>query len=522
MCLIREAARVERFRGGTERISFSGGPTADRGLLNKNRHRVARSFGDGDLFLSLAPEDLRPSILIRWRRYLAEHAVANDPVFGLWHDLIQGEPNPNEIQTDIDATVVAAVFEKWSSVPPGTAVGECNPLVLAALRAANPHTRAEVAGAYGDLFVKICGESKQPPETNVEATTAAGGPRSDVSSRSFSADGNHREAEVGELEAAARRQVLDLITSTNSPCYIPLSQTYRHMSRAESDQYWAKLGELDVMAATLPSACPRAMVVYDKPEPVEPRIFLRGNPSQLGRPVARQFVAIATPDERQPFASGSGRLELARAITAPDNPLTARVIVNRVWMYHFGEPLVSTPNDFGRRSTPPTHPELLDHLATQFMRDGWSLKKLHRRIMLSRAYQMSSTPGNELISEAAAVDPENQLLWRMNAQRLDFEAMRDTLLSVAGRLQQRNGGRPVDIVSDPSSSCRTLYGLVDRQSLPAVFRIRFRQPRSVDRAAAADDDAPTGVVRAQFPVRGSPSAGDHSANGSRQRFGPSR
>ena len=405
-------------------------------------------------FLSLAPEDLRPSIVIRWRRYLAEHAVPNDPVFGLWNDLMQIDDVASGSTVEAFAAAAKELLEKWSTVPAGTESGQCNPLVLQALQAATLNNRGDVARAYGTVLVESYTQSKTIAEKPVNAVTL-------VST-------NVRSNDSPIL--SAREQLLALLTSTSSPCYIPLGQTHRYTSRAETDKYYAMLAELDLMAATSTVASPRAMVVYDKPEPIQPRIFTRGNPTQLGRPVARQFVAIAKPGDRQPFSNGSGRLDLARAITDSDNPLTARVIVNRVWMFHFGEPLVSTPSDFGRRSTPPTHPELLDHLATRFVSEGWSLKKMHRWIMLSKTYQMASRISEADAAAASAVDPENRLLWRMNRQRLDFESMRDTLLVVAGRLEHRAGGRPVDIVGDPNVACRTLYGLVDRQSMPSVFR----------------------------------------------------
>jgi hypothetical protein len=152
-------------------------------------------------------------------------------------------------------------------------------------------------------------------------------------------------------------------------------------------------------------------------------------------------------------------------------------------MHHFVEPLVSTPSDFGTRSSPPSHPELLDALATRFMQEGWSLKKLHRWIMLSSAYQQASATTPEMAEAARAVDPENRLLWRMNRRRLDFEGMRDTLLASSGRLTQQLGGRPVDVANDPQSRARTVYGLVDRQSLPGLFRaFDFATPdQSVER-----------------------------------------
>jgi hypothetical protein len=142
------------------------------------------------------------------------------------------------------------------------------------------------------------------------------------------------------------------------------------------------------------------------------------------------------------------------------------VIVNRIWMHHFGEPLVSTPSDFGTRSTPPKQPELLDDLALRLKEGGWSLKDLHRLIVLSRTYQQSSFDR----PECRKVDPENRLIWHYPRRRLDMEAMRDTLLFAAGRLDGRMTGRSVDVAGDPRNRRRTVYGLVDRQSLPAMFR----------------------------------------------------
>ena len=166
----------------------------------------------------------------------------------------------------------------------------------------------------------------------------------------------------------------------------------------------------------------------------------------------------------EPFHHGSGRLELAQAIVDPKNPLTARSIVNRVWLHHFGQGLVRTPGDFGLRGDPPSHPELLDYLASKFIRDGWSMKKLHREIMLSATYQQSSAGRN------AESDPENRLLGHMNRQRLDFEATRDSLLAVSGRLDDKIGGPSAHDLLSPASRRRTLYGFVDRLQVPGLYR----------------------------------------------------
>ena len=164
---------------------------------------------------------------------------------------------------------------------------------------------------------------------------------------------------------------------------------------------------------------------------------------------------------------------MARAITDPKNPLTARVLVNRVWMHHFGEPLVSSPSDFGNRSTAPLHGELLDYLTIQFVQSGWSIKNLHRLILQSATWQQATSHAD---------GSNNDMSLSPRRQRLSFETMRDSLLFVSGRLENKNGGRPVDL-SDPKSRCRTLYGLVDRQSLPGMFRaFDFASPdQSVER-----------------------------------------
>jgi hypothetical protein len=168
-----------------------------------------------------------------------------------------------------------------------------------------------------------------------------------------------------------------------------------------------------------------------------------------------------------PFADGSGRLELAQAIASPENPLTRRVIANRMWMHHFGEPLVLTPSDFGVRSPPPSHPELLDHLATRLLDADWSLKSLHRTIVCSATYRQASVDR----PDCRAVDPENRLLWRMNRRRLELEAMRDTLLAIADRLDTTMFGRPVELTKAPFPRRRAVFGFIDRQDLPNMFRV---------------------------------------------------
>jgi hypothetical protein len=390
-------------------------------------------------FLSLAPTDLRPQIVARWRRLIEQSSKPDDPVFGPWQDLMR--------LPDADfARQAAPVRDGWRARPPGVGRGQLNPLVGAALDKATLTTRADVARAYGDLLRGVYEQSKKPPPAAVGVSAGA--------------------SAESALEAQARRQLLALVTGPDSPAYFPKSRTREYMSRGEKDSFGGKLQEIDRLAVRAPNAPPRAMALYDAEQLYEPRVFVRGNPAQPGERIPRRFLWVVGGDRREPFAHGSGRLDLARAITAPDNPLTSRVIANRVWMHHFVEPLVDNPSDFGNRTAAPVQRELLDHLATWLQREGWSLKKLHRLLMLSSTYQQASFDR----PECRRLDPDNRLLWRMNRRRLDLESMRDSLLAVSGRLERKPGGRPVDIAGDPHGRRRTVYGMVDRQSLPGLYR----------------------------------------------------
>lgn len=223
---------------------------------------------------------------------------------------------------------------------------------------------------------------------------------------------------------------------------------------------------------------PSTLRLVDRPQPVEPVIFRRGSPNNRGDQVPRRFFSALSKPDAQPFKEGSGRLELANAIASRDNPLTGRVAVNRVWMHLFGNGLVETPSDFGVRTSPPTHPELLDYLTASFMERNWSLKSLVRQLVSSETWQQSS--GRR--SDAEKLDPENRLLARMHRSRLDFEAHRDAILTVSGRLDRTLGGKSSDIASDPNSFRRTIYARIDRQNLPGLFRT-FDLPNPDNHAA---------------------------------------
>ncbi len=267
------------------------------------------------------------------------------------------------------------------------------------------------------------------------------------------------------LPDASQEAVRQILYAENAPANLPRSEFDRLFDTPTGQKLRQLQRHIDELDAESPGAPARAMALGDRPDPHDTHIFIRGNPDNPGAEAPREFLEILSGPNREPFHVGSGRLELAQAIANRDNPLTARVLVNRVWLHHFGSPLVATPSDFGLRSDPPTHPELLDYLAARFMGEGWSIKKLHRLIMLSSAYQQSSEDN----AAAAKVDPNNDLYWRMNRQRLEFEPMRDTILAVSGKLDLTPGGHAVDITGTTSTR-RTVYGYVDRQNLPDLFR----------------------------------------------------
>ena len=239
--------------------------------------------------------------------------------------------------------------------------------------------------------------------------------------------------------------------------------------RPTQGEFKKLLGEVEKFSTSGAGAPPRAMVLVDSAVAYDPVVFLRGNPNREGQPVPRHFLKQLSPPDRSPFEKGSGRLDLAKKIVDPKNPLTARVIVNRIWQQHFGTGLVETASDFGLRSSPPSHPKLLDWLASQFIAEGWSIKTLHRRIMASAVYQQSSVPAEVTLKEAMLVDSPNRLLWRFPRRRLGFEAMRDAHLAVAGALDSRIGGAPANVLSGYNGR-RTLYGFVNRMDLPGLMR----------------------------------------------------
>ncbi len=202
-----------------------------------------------------------------------------------------------------------------------------------------------------------------------------------------------------------------------------------------------------------------------RPGPRDLPAFVRGNPNRPGPVVKRRFLSVLS-DDLQPYQHGSGRLELAASITSDAAPLSARVIVNRIWLAHFGRGIVDTPSNFGQQGSRPTHPRLLDDLAARFVRDGWSLKRLHREIVLSATWQQSSATDESRRHD----DPSNRWLSRMNRRRLPFEAWRDSMLVSSGVLDRSTGGRSIELDA-AGNRRRTIYGTVHRRNMSTTLMV---------------------------------------------------
>ncbi|HEY0983294.1 PSD1 and planctomycete cytochrome C domain-containing protein [Schlesneria sp.] len=382
-----------------------------------------------------ANEPRRP-VVQRWKDLLNRNVAQPHPALVPWFVLSKVE-KPEDF-----SAAVTQMVESWANDDEAARV---NPLVRQAIVAQKPTTLLELARLYGNLFDDLRSQWTELQKATPEATGLA--------------DPN-------------AEQVRQLLYGEKSPANLTLDEARPAFSRDIVDQITNLKRNVDALKVTSPGAPPRAMIVRDGALN-DPVIFVRGNPGRRGKPVPRQFLEVVSMPERKPFARGSGRLDLAEAIVDTQNPLTARVMTNRVWQHHFGTGIVATPSDFGTRGLPPSHPELLDWLSAELSGldhpdspMNWSLKKLHRLIMASSVFQQSAAEN----PVARGVDPENRLLWRMPRQRLDFESFRDSLLAVSGKLDDRIGGQPFDGVMNPATTRRTLYTLINRNDLPGIFR----------------------------------------------------
>ena len=402
--------------------------------------RELHKYPDEGFDQLLEKTDIIPAFVRRWQAHLRQEEKNAASLFVPWFEF-------NKLAADEHLAQRAADVTK--------ALGEregLNPLVRDAFKSPVA-SHAEAAARYGQLFaeidkqwqtaVKAAADAKQPPPT--------------------------------QLNDAAAEQLRRVLYGDEAPCEVPNTAVVNnemYFDLTSCTELWKAQGEVDAWLIQQPLAPAQAVILQDRPQPQPAFIHKRGKASNKGAETPRQFLSLLAGPNRAPFEQGSGRLELARAIIDPKNPLTPRVMVNRVWLHHFGAGLVRSPSDFGVRAEAPSHPELLDWLTSRFLDEGWSLKKLHRRIMLSAVYQQSSCGAVDqaVVAKAQQLDPENRLLWRMNQRRLTFEELRDRLFAATGELQRNLGGKPADLFS-AGFQRRSLYGNIDRQFLPATLRI---------------------------------------------------
>ncbi|MFO1006885.1 MAG: PSD1 and planctomycete cytochrome C domain-containing protein [Planctomycetaceae bacterium] len=392
----------------------------------------------------IAATDLVPAVVWRWESYIATEIERKNPVWIPWQRyaaIPEGEfaAKAGEVTQSLTMNGGASI----------------NPRV-AALFQTPPASMREVAERYGKLLTEI----NTSWTTQVESALKLGSPLPN---------------QLADSSAEALRQVL---YNPASPCLIfdeSIVSTELYYDSGSVDELWKAHNEIDRMLINNPTAPPYTVVLKDRSVIRPNRILRRGNPANKIGFVDRHFLSLIDGPSPKPFTHGSGRRELAEAIVDPSNPLTARVWVNRIWQHHFGIGLVRTPSDFGIRAENPSHPELLDWLATQLISSGWSTKAIHRLIVMSSTYQQRSTGPTDPAAHhrAEQIDPDNRWLWRMNVHRLSWEEFRDTLLADAGQLDRRIGGRATDLFAGQGTANhrRTMYGIVDRQFLPSVLRM---------------------------------------------------
>jgi cytochrome c553 len=383
-------------------------------------------------FVTIKTDDLRKNLVDRWRNFLRDRAKPEHPILGLWAEL-------NKLPPEKYAAEAPGIVKAWQQRTPGMSPGQINPELLASLKDFQPSQIGDVAKLYGDLLLK-----------SWEAWKILGG-----------------KDETLDKLTDELRPFAQLIVGKDAPTSLNQESVPHLFRRDEANKHRDLRKKIDQHQANSQHAPPRAMVLEERENPYLPHVFIRGNHGRPGKRVPRQMLAVVAGEERKPFPHRGGRLDLAEAIAAPENPLTRRVFVNRVWMHHFGEPLVDTPSDFGIRTPLPEQSLLLDHLASYLLQQNWSLKQLHRYLVLSATYRQQS----HVRAECQNIDPENRLYWKMNIRRLEWETLRDAVLTASGELDRTLGGKAVELTKQPYPKRRTIYGHVDRQDLPNLFRV---------------------------------------------------
>ena len=367
------------------------------------------------------------------------------------------------------AAIPVAVFEERAAGVLAAALNDpknpVNPLIASALRGLKPKTIDDVALAYQKAY----NDSKASILAHIDRCATPG--RSSKQTPPAIAQMAAYPWPLPDVEEILENEECIALFDTRKFCADWQNRpVFGGQNNRKPGAYfrWAQVNELRL---SHPGAPREAMAIQDAASPRDSYVYLRGDKNKRGPTVPRRFLEALSQGDRPAFNDGSGRLELAKAIVAKTNPIAPRVAMNRLWLKHFGEGLVLTPDDLGNMSVPPSHPELLDWLADDFTKNGWTLKRMHRQVMLSSAYRQDSNPNlNPLVARKGAVDPlkidaANRLLWRGNLRRLDFESIRDSMILLTGKMSPAVGGQPANITDEPYSYRRSLYGYVDRLRL---------------------------------------------------------
>lgn len=415
---------------------------------------LARGTPEQDLsvsFLSFRTEDIRPHVLERWRHYL-EQIPTNDPVFGPWKQL-SGFSNASFTSQR------AALIKQWekengdiSKLTPmenlSAKAPAWNPQVLNAIKKSAPSSMEALAEVYGTLFAETHRDWTLAQVQSAEEALPGGTIVPDQ-------DQGHRK-----INSAILRELRRHLYADESPTALPDALASRLLNRTISDQLNGRRNAIHNLHLNEKGSPPRSMVLAENPDAEKKgfHVFRRGNPLNRGKQVEPRFLSLVDHGNGEHYPPRKQRLSLAQSITSESNPLTARVTVNWLWRHHFGRGLVRTPDDFGTRGARPTHLKLLDYLAFTLMQDNWSIKKMHKRILLTKAYRQASVED----PKAREKDPDNQTIWRMPRQRLGMEAMRDAMLKVSGELNTTMNGRPFDMMTKPVIPRRSVYGFINR------------------------------------------------------------
>ena len=390
----------------------------------------------------LNPRRLNTGVYNRTVKVWDKWVKAHPELFGPWLELVALDGQDFESK----ATILCQAFGK-------NADKKLHPAVARVFQKVQPKGMRDIADCYNNLWaVEVDGPwaekwRAQIVKASVPTEEELGLPTTQLETRAIDRLNTvEKEQPLPDKDAQTLRATL---LSDGSPLVFTgkdfiSNKLYMNRDVAEGLRRTVTKAHAELASH---AGAPLRLMALQESAPVTSKVYIRGNPRTLGAEAPRAwFAALRTPETPVFPKDQSGRLQLAQQIASRDNPLTARVIVNRVWGWHFGEGLVKTASDFGLRGERPVNQELLDSLAVWFMDNGWSFKKLHRLLISSKAWQQ-----------------------QQRTQPLDFEAFRDSTLAVSGGLDPRMGGKPDDL-STVSSPRRTVYALVDRKSLPNLFR----------------------------------------------------